>query len=50
MAKPTIIISNLKEDELIDTLGCRLWSRLNEDRVTVLEFKWDDYRRANKFV
>ncbi|QQN88748.1 ATP-binding protein [Acinetobacter variabilis] len=48
--KPTIIISNLKEDELIDTLGFRLWSRLNEDRVTVLEFKWDDYRRANKFV
>lgn len=42
--KPTIIISNLIKEQFISNVGFRLWSRLNEDELNVLEFMWHDYR------
>ena len=42
--KPTIIISNLLKEQFITNIGFRLWSRLNEDGLSVLEFTWCDYR------
>lgn len=42
--KPTIIISNLIKEQFISNVGFRLWSRLNEDELNVLEFTWHDYR------
>lgn len=46
LKKPTVILSNLKKEELKDKLGFRLWSRLNQDGVHVLEFIWKDFRIA----
>lgn len=46
--KPTIIISNLLKEQFITNIGFRLWSRLNEDGLSILEFAWCDYRISNK--
>lgn len=46
--KPTIIISNLLKEQFIANIGFRLWSRLNEDGLSILEFTWCDYRISKK--
>lgn len=43
--RPTIIISNLPLPGLIDCLGSRAVDRLKENGGTVIEFKWESYRR-----
>lgn len=42
--KPTVIISNQTNEEIIESLGFRIWSRLNQDGVGVFEFIWGDQR------
>jgi DNA replication protein DnaC len=45
--KPTIIISNLIKDQFISKIGFRLWSRLNEDGLSLFELTWPDYRMSS---
>ena len=45
--KPTIIISNLIKDQFISEIGFRLWSRLNEDGLSLFELTWPDYRMSS---
>lgn len=45
---PTVIISNLEKNELVDLLGNRIIDRLKEDGCRVLGMAWDSYRETNK--
>lgn len=42
--KPTVLISNLTLKDLKEDLGDRLWSRLQEDNLVVVECNWADRR------
>lgn len=42
--KSTVLISNLAKQDVQDSLGARLWSRMNEDGLTIHEFAWPDFR------
>lgn len=42
---PTILISNLTQKELKNSIGERCFDRLKEGAGAVLNFKWDSYRR-----
>lgn len=42
--KPTIVLSNLPEDQLGDYLGVRVIDRLKEGGGVVVAFDWDSYR------
>lgn len=42
--KPTIILSNLPEDQLSDYLGVRVIDRLKEGGGVVVAFEWESYR------
>lgn len=45
---PTVIISNLEKDEVVNLLGSRIIDRLKEDGCRVLGMQWDSYRETNK--
>lgn len=45
---PTILISNLAENELSPYLGARVLDRMMENGGSVLAFTWDSYRRTQK--
>jgi DNA replication protein DnaC len=45
---PTVIISNLEKDEVVNLLGNRIIDRLKEDGCRVLGMQWDSYRETNK--
>lgn len=42
--KPTILISNLPKNELIDFIGERVIDRMNDGGGCMLAFTWDSYR------
>ncbi|MCH4243725.1 ATP-binding protein [Acinetobacter gerneri] len=42
--RPTMLISNFSLNELITDLGDRLWSRFQQDGLTVVECNWVDQR------
>lgn len=42
--KPTVLISNFTTEQLKENLGHRLWSRFQEDNITVVECDWEDMR------
>ena len=42
---PTVLISNLTQEELISFIGERAFDRLKEDGGAVLAFDWGSYRR-----
>ena len=44
LKKPTVIISNQKNTEIQESLGFRVWSRLNQDGLEIYEFIWGDIR------
>ena len=43
---PTVIISNLKADELVGAIGERCIDRLREGAPIVVKFKWESARRS----
>lgn len=45
--KSTFLVSNLTLEALKEDLGDRLWSRFQQDGVTVIECKWVDHRIKN---
>lgn len=45
---PTVIISNLEKDEVVNLLGSRIVDRLKEDGCRVLGMAWKSYRETNK--
>lgn len=42
--KPTILISNLSKDYLVQYLGGRIFDRLREDGGELITFDWESYR------
>ncbi|MEB5477284.1 ATP-binding protein [Acinetobacter pollinis] len=42
--KPTMLISNFTKQQLQENLGDRLWSRFQEDHMTMVECDWEDTR------
>ncbi|WP_269915333.1 ATP-binding protein [Acinetobacter sp. HY1485] len=42
--KPTMLISNFTKDQLKENLGDRLWSRFQQDKLTMIECDWEDMR------
>ena len=43
--KPTILISNFPESELVDFIGIRCMDRLREGGGAVVAFNWESYRK-----
>ncbi|MCP4553280.1 MAG: ATP-binding protein, partial [Bacteroidetes bacterium] len=43
--KPTILITNLNNTDLLKTLGERIVDRFYENKGGVFSFEWDSYRR-----
>lgn len=43
--KPTILISNLSEEELAGYVGERILDRMKEGQGTVVKFDWESYRK-----
>ncbi|KAA6208087.1 ATP-binding protein, partial [Avibacterium paragallinarum] len=43
--KPTILISNLSEDELSRYVGERIIDRMREGKGAVINFDWESYRQ-----
>lgn len=43
--KPTILISNLSEDELSRYVGERIIDRMREGKGAVINFDWESYRK-----
>lgn len=46
--RPTIVISNLDESDLVNYIGERALDRMHEGGGAVLPFSWESYRRSNK--
>lgn len=46
--KSTVIISNLFKDSIEESLGHRVWSRLNQNDLLIHQFQWHDYRLQNR--
>lgn len=44
--KPTMLISNFTKDQLKENLGDRLWSRFQQDKLTMIECDWEDMRNG----
>ena len=42
--RPTIVMSNLTEDEITEYLGSRVVDRLKEGGGVLVAFDWDSYR------
>ncbi|MCK5605371.1 ATP-binding protein [Candidatus Pacearchaeota archaeon] len=43
--KPTILISNLEEGEMVKFIGDRSFDRLREGKGAVIAFNWDSFRK-----
>ena len=46
--KSTILISNFSVIMMEKDLGCRLWSRLHEDKLVMAQCYWNDNRKMQK--
>ena len=43
--RPTILISNLTEEELGKYIGDRIIDRMKEGQGAVIKFDWESYRK-----